>query len=142
MKRMSTATHGTVDYVASGLIALLPKMAGFSKRVTTILEASAGMAAAYSAMTNYERGLIKVLPMKAHLTLDALSGGMLLGAALMLQDEDAEERAALAAIGLFEIAAALTTQTHAPTEHRKQRGRVPSHSQKRSRANERVPQHA
>jgi len=113
---MSTATHGTVDYVASGLIALLPKMAGFSERVTTILEASAGMAAAYSAMTNYERGMIKVLPMKAHLTLDALSGGMLLGAALMLNDEDPAERAALAGIGLFEIAAALTTETQSPIE--------------------------
>src|SRR4051812_40481698 len=123
MKQMSTATHGTVDYVASGLIAALPKMAGFSKRVTTILEASAGMAAAYSAMTNYERGMIKVLPMKAHLTLDALSGGMLLGFALMLSDEEPTERAALAGVGLFEIAAAFTTETQSTTERSNGRSR-------------------
>jgi hypothetical protein len=94
MTRMSTATHGTIDYVVSGMIAAMPKLFGFSKKVTAILEGSAGMSAMYSAMTNYERGLIKVLPMKAHLTLDALSGGALLGAALMLKDEDPEARAA------------------------------------------------
>ena len=141
MTRMSTATHGTIDYVVSGMIAAMPKLFGFSKKVTAILEGSAGMSAMYSAMTNYERGLIKVLPMKAHLTLDALSGGALLGAALMLKDEDPEARAALAGIGLFEIAAALTTETHSTTEDRKQRRHIGGRSRK-SRAIRRVPRHA
>ena len=70
-------------------------------------------------MTNYERGLVKVLPMKAHLTLDAVSGGMLLGAAMFFDDEPDEVRAMLAGIGLFEIFAALSTQTKSTNEIRR-----------------------
>ena len=116
MQRMSTTTHGIVDYVVSGVVALLPKMMNTSPKVTMLMEASAGTSAAYSAMTNYELGLVKVLPMKAHLALDAISGGMMLGAAMMFDDEEPEVRATLAGIGLFEIAAALTTQTRSSTE--------------------------
>ena len=68
-------------------------------------------ATGYSLFTDYELGLVKALPMKAHLTLDALSGGALIGAALMLGDEDPEVRATLAGIGAWEIAAALLTRT-------------------------------
>jgi hypothetical protein len=46
-----------------------------------------------------------------HLTLDALSGGMLLGAAAILEGEDPRDRAVLAGVGLFEIVAALSTET-------------------------------
>jgi hypothetical protein len=123
MQRMSTFTHGIVDYVTSGVIALLPKMMNTSPKVTMLLEGSAGTAAAYSAMTNYELGLVKALPMKAHLALDAISGGMLLGAAMMFDDEDPEVRATLAGLGLFEIAAALTTQTRSGTERARSNGR-------------------
>src|SRR4051794_19884338 len=77
MKRMSTSTHGLIDYATSAFIAALPKLAGFGPKVTAILEGSAATSGVYSAMTNYEKGLVHVLPMKAHLTLDALSGGML-----------------------------------------------------------------
>src|SRR5215218_2656064 len=119
MKRMSTATHGVIDYVVSGIIAMLPKMAGYSPKVTVLLEASAGTSVLYSAMTDYELGVVKLLPMKAHLTLDALSGGMLLGAAMIMDDEEPSVRRTLAGIGLFEIAAALTTRTRSTTEQRR-----------------------
>ena len=49
--------------------------------------------------------------MKAHLTLDALSGGALVGAAVLMDEEEPEVRATLAAIGAWEIAAALLTRT-------------------------------
>ena len=66
-------------------------------------------------MTRYEKGLVKALPMKAHLTMDALSGGMLIGAAVML-DEEPEVRGTLAAVGAWEIAAALMTETESPQD--------------------------
>ena len=96
---MSTATHGLIDYIVSGRVALLPRLGGYSRKVTMIMEGSAGAAAVYSGMTNYERGLVKLIPMKAHLTLDALSGGALIGAAMMLDDEPASVRATLVGIG-------------------------------------------
>jgi hypothetical protein len=71
--------------------------------------------------------------MKAHLAMDALSGGMLLGAAMMFNDEDTKTRATLAGIGLFEIIAALTTQTRSSTERARGRGRSRSNGRGRQR---------
>ena len=122
MKRMSTATHGIVDYVVGGALMMVPPMLNMSSKSKAILSASGAVAGAYSAMTDYERGMVRVLPMKAHLTLDALSGGMLLGSALLLDDEEPAVRTAMACVGLFEIAASLLTETQ-PRDRRRSGGR-------------------
>ena len=49
--------------------------------------------------------------MKAHLSMDAVSGATLIAAALLLDEEDPEVRGTLAAIGAWEITAALLTRT-------------------------------
>ena len=116
MQKMPTHVHGVVDYVVGATLALLPRALGWRGAPARLLEGAGAGAIAYSMMTDYELGVARVLPMKAHLALDALSGGMLIGAAAMLDDEDDDVRATLAGIGLFEIAAALTTQTTSPTE--------------------------
>jgi hypothetical protein len=116
MNRMPTHVHGVVDYVVGAALTVLPRALGWSGAPARLLEGAGVGAIAYSMMTNYELGVVRALPMKAHLALDALSGGMLIGAAAMLSDEDDDVRAILAGIGLFEIAAALTTQTTSSTE--------------------------
>ena len=116
MKRMSTRTHGLLDYVTGAALMTLPTVMCMGRTAASLLRGAGGAATVYSAMTNYERGLVKFLPMKAHLTLDALSGGMLLGAALMLDDEEPEVRSTLAGIGLFELAAALLTEARPTPE--------------------------
>jgi hypothetical protein len=116
MWKMSTKVHGVVDYAVGAALMALPRSIGLNRRVGALLESSGAAAAMYSAVTNYELGLVRALPMKAHLTLDALSGGMLLGAAAVLEDEDRDDRALLAAIGAFEIAAALMTESTSTTE--------------------------
>ena len=55
----------------------LPRALGWGDRVTRMLTATAAGTVAYSLMTKYEWGLVKVLPMRAHLLLDALSGATL-----------------------------------------------------------------
>ena len=123
MKRMSTATHGIVDYIVGGALMIVPPMLNMSTRSKAILSTSGAVSGAYSAMTDYERGLVRALPMKGHLTLDALSGGMLLGSALLLDDEEPAVRAAMAGIGLFEIAASLLTETKPSDEKARQQQR-------------------
>ena len=110
-KPISTKVHGVLDYMTASFLHTLPRVMGWSRPVTTLLDAAGASATAYSLMTDYELGAIKALPMKAHLTLDALSGGTLIGAALIMDDEDDEVRATLAAIGAWEIAAALMTRS-------------------------------
>jgi hypothetical protein len=115
MQKMPTHVHGVVDYVVGATLTILPRALGWRGAPARLLESAGLGAIAYSAMTNYELGVVKMLPMKAHLALDALSGGMLIGAAVMLDDEDEDVRVTLAGIGLFEITAALTTQTTSTT---------------------------
>ena len=110
-KPISTRAHGVLDYMTAAFLHTLPRVMGWSRDVTRLLDAAGTGATGYSLVTNYEMGVVKALPMKAHLALDALSGGALIGAALVMDDEDPEVRATLAGIGVWEIAAALLTRT-------------------------------
>jgi hypothetical protein len=110
-KPISTKVHGVLDYMTAAFLHTLPRVMGWSDNVTHVLDAAGAGATGYSLMTDYELGAVKALPMKAHLTLDALSGGALIGAALVMDDEDPEVRTTLAGIGVWEITAALLTRT-------------------------------
>jgi hypothetical protein len=129
---MSTATHGIVDYIVGGALMALPPFFSMKTKTKAILESSGALAGAYSMMTDYERGMVKVIPMKGHLALDALSGGMLLGSAMMLDDESPEARTALACVGAFEIAAALLTETKTSKQKRENQQRHQQREQWRS----------
>ena len=111
MKLFSTRTHGVLDYSSVVLLSVLPRRTGWSRRVTHLLTVSALATFGYSVMTRYELGLIKVIPMPAHLTLDRTSGIALCLAAAALTDEPNLVRLALLGLGLFEITASLTTET-------------------------------
>src|SRR5215218_10108239 len=110
-KPIPTKVHGVLDYMTAAFLHTRPRAMGWSRTVTGLLDAAGAAATGYSLMTRYELGLVKVLPMKAHLSMDAVSGATLIGAALVLDEEDAEVRGTLAAIGAWEIAAALLTRT-------------------------------
>jgi len=113
-KPISTRMHGVLDYMTAGFLFALPRAMGWSKTVTRLMDMAGMSATAYSLMTRYELGLVRVLPMKAHLAMDAMSGAAFFGASAMLDDEDPEVRACLASIGVWEIAAALMTRSESP----------------------------
>ena len=116
MYRISSKTHGLLDYVVGGAIAALPYVVKCNDSTKRVLHAAGWGAAAYSIFTDYERGLVKALPMQAHLTLDALSGAGLITAAVLLDDETPQNRALLAGIGAFEIAVTAMSSTEAYTD--------------------------
>jgi len=107
---MSTKTHGVLDLLTAGTLVALPRMLGWGERVTNTLTGVALGSLGYSLLTNYEFGLIRVLPMRAHLALDAGSGAALCASPMMFPEEDRSTHAALIALGLFEIGAGLMTQ--------------------------------
>ena len=110
-KPISTRVHGVLDYMTAAFLHTLPRVMGWSPRATALLDTAGVAATAYSVMTRYELGLVRVLPMKTHLTLDAISGAGLIGAALLMEDEDPDVRATIAAIGLWEVGASLLTES-------------------------------
>jgi hypothetical protein len=111
MKLLSTRTHGVLDLLTAGTMAALPRIMGYGDRVTRTMTNMAAGALGYSLLTRYEFGVLKVLPMPVHLTLDAASGAILCAAPWLFPDEDDETKATLVGLGLFELAAAALTET-------------------------------
>jgi hypothetical protein len=118
-KPISTRTHGAIDYVFSGTLIALPLILGWSGRARG-LSLGAGFATlATSLMTNYEFGAVRLLPMKAHLSIDAAEASALLSAPRMFGGE--ENRTAgrvLAVMGAVASAVGALTKTRSKTELR------------------------
>jgi hypothetical protein len=112
MQVISTRTHGVLDYLTVGFALAFPRVLGCSQKFTNAVTAIALGKLAYAMMTRHELGLVKMIPMKTHLALDAV-GGATLAALPFLMDEDEDPAAVGCAVGmgLFDIAAAPITQT-------------------------------
>lgn len=114
MRFVSTKIHGVLDYAAVPALLALPRLLGWSPRLTRLLTGSAVGLLGYSLLTRYELGVKRILPMPAHLALDAASGGLLCAAPLLLDELEPATAATLVGLGAFEIGASLTTKTVAP----------------------------
>src|SRR5581483_4624506 len=65
MKPISTRTHGIIDYAFAGALIALPFLLRWDRRAAR-LSLGAGLATlGVSMMTNYECGLVRLLPMRA-----------------------------------------------------------------------------
>jgi hypothetical protein len=131
MKPISTKTHGIIDYTTGATMSALPFMMECSPATRALLESNAAAAGVYSMLTDYELGLLKLLPMQAHLVIDAIAGAGLLGAAAVMTSERPQVRAVLAGLGLFGIATAFLTESE-PQQSRS-RGRSGNGSGSNSR---------
>ena len=66
--------HGMTDYtVGATLLSVFPRLAGIEgTRSARQIRTAAAIHAGYSTITDYPLGIVKLLPYKAHLALDAL----------------------------------------------------------------------
>lgn len=76
MKFISRKTHAVLDYLVGVVLIAAPWLLGFSdNNAATWSAVGVGLVTlVMSAMTDYEGGMIKMLPMSAHLTMDLLAG--------------------------------------------------------------------
>lgn len=76
MQIISRRTHGVLDYVVGLVLILSPRLFGFEAgSPEAAVPVFLGWAAiVYSILTRYELGLLRVIPFRAHLTLDMMSG--------------------------------------------------------------------
>ena len=67
--------HGVVDYQAGALLTtVLPKLAGIEgTRAARQIRTAGAFHAGYSTVTDYPLGIVKLLPYKAHLAIDAVA---------------------------------------------------------------------
>ena len=79
LRIIPTSFHGPLDYLASGVNLAFPALLKLDDSPTAALiprlDGIAG--AGYSLITDYELGLLKVLPMSTHLMFDAAKGALL-----------------------------------------------------------------
>ena len=118
-KPITPFVHGIIDYMTAATFASLPRSMGWSRKVTTLFDAAGCLSLVYSLVTKYPLGVVKLMPMKTHLKIDALQGGTLLASSLLMDDEDDDARAAMAGLGVFCLGASMLTQTHDETRLRR-----------------------
>jgi len=71
---VDSTLHGVTDYMAGTLLmTAFPKLAGIEgTRSAGQVRLAGAIHASYSTVTDYPLGIVKVLPYKAHLAIDAL----------------------------------------------------------------------
>jgi len=76
MKIIDRKTHGYLDYLVGVILVISPWFFGFyeggSESWVVILLGAGTLV--YSLITDYELGLIGIIPMKSHLRIDLISG--------------------------------------------------------------------
>src|SRR5689334_22068745 len=79
MPLISTRVHGTMDYPMCVMLMAAPNLLGFDddEAVSWVPRAVGAMTAATSAMTDYEMGAVRVIPMRMHLSSDLAAGALL-----------------------------------------------------------------
>ncbi|WP_043830621.1 SPW repeat domain-containing protein [Muricoccus aerilatus] len=112
MRFVSTRTHGMIDYVAGIVIAASPWIFGFADGGSAqwIAVVVGLVLLASSLMTDYELGVVRVIPMPVHLGLD-LVAGLLLAVSPWLFGFSGYVWLPHLILGAFEIMASLITRT-------------------------------
>ena len=112
MRFIPTRIHGMLDYAVGALLIVAPWLLGFAAGgAETWVPVILGLGAiGYSLFTDYELGLVRRIPMRTHLGLDAGSGVFLAASPWLFGFADLVYLPHLI-LGLVEIVAALTTRT-------------------------------
>jgi hypothetical protein len=110
MALISTKIHGVLDY-AGGLGSLAAPKLLADRRAAAMLGVSGAGTLTASALTDYELGVRRRIPMRVHLLIDAATGSMLLGGAVALRRRGAGllDCLPLVMVGLAEVAGAALT---------------------------------
>ena len=119
MALISTRTHAVGDYAGGVLMLAAAKLPFVRDRRASALLRAAGLGTLVAgALTDYELGLWRKLPMRTHLRLDGAAGALMTGSAALLRGAGAGPGSWVphAAVGLGQLAgAALTDRT--PSGH-------------------------
>jgi type IV secretory pathway VirB6-like protein len=116
MKVISTKTHGYLDYIMGVLLIAAPWIFDFADGgpatwVPVVLGISTII---YSLLTNYELGMARVISMRTHLILDAISGVLLAVSPWLFGFADVVWQPHLI-LGILELGAVLMTRTEPGT---------------------------
>ena len=112
MRFISTRTHGVLDYVVGALLIVVPYILGFADGTAAqwVPQALGLVAIGGALMTDYELGVMRVIPMPVHLMIDIGSGALLALSPWLFGFADKVFWPHLL-VGIMEIGAGLMTRT-------------------------------
>jgi len=112
MKFISTKVHGVLDYLVGSLLIAIPWLFGFASygQETWVLVIAGTSIIIYSFLTQYEAGLMKVLPITAHLIFDFILGTLIIASPWLLEF-DAQVYLPHVVTGSLLVLAAIFTRT-------------------------------
>ena len=121
MRFVPTKAHAAVDHVVAPALLAAPELFGLKsgKRDSLPVRMTGIAQAVYANLTDYELAAKRLLPVKAHLAMDAVSGALLGAAPWVLGSAKRGKRHWLphAVVGAMEIGLALTTKTEPGDRH-------------------------
>jgi len=82
--------------------------------MTRLHDGLAAGVAGQAMLTKYPLGLYKAIPLRQHLMADKITGGLLLTAAALMDEEPCEARSSLAGTGLLFLVAGFCTKLQGP----------------------------
>lgn len=109
MRMLSTSIHGIADYAVGLVVLLLPYFHDMHGTPETILLLLGGSALIYSLLTDYEFGLLRIIPFRSHLGLDMLFAALMI-AASMLVSFPHSSRLVVASLGVLAILVVVLTK--------------------------------
>lgn len=114
---ISTRTHGMIDYTWATMAAAVPEMIADATATKRLVRGASAAATANSMCTNYEAGVVKVMPMKAHLAMDFVMCSALLLAPLYLPRAERRYAVIPMLLGAAGLITAMMTETESPDEY-------------------------
>ncbi|HLL60460.1 MAG TPA: SPW repeat protein [Candidatus Nitrosocosmicus sp.] len=121
MKMIPTKVHGILDYATGIALLLAPNLFGFADvggAAVAIPRILGIMILVQSLMTNYELGVMKMIPMSMHLMVDYVASLFLVASPWLFgfADEPANVWMPHVIVGLVYFVTSLMTQTKSSTE--------------------------
>lgn len=120
MRFIPHAVHGIFDYLAGLLLLASPWLFGYvhEQPVSTDMAMIFGGALMlYTALTNFEVGIVRLLPFPVHLVLDVVMGAALLGSPILFST-GGTPAVVFVVFGILELAvAAMTRGSHSSPGH-------------------------
>jgi general stress protein CsbA len=112
MRFIPTRTHGVLDYLTGALLIVAPYIFGFADGTAAqwIPQILGAALIGASLLTDYELGVVRVIPMPVHLFLDVAAGALLAASPWLFGFADRVYWPHLI-LGVLEIGAGLMTQT-------------------------------
>ncbi len=113
---ISTKAHGTIDYAWATAACTLPRLIEDAPATARLVRNAGAVAGLTAMMTNYEAGVVRVMPMRGHLALDFIMCTALLMSPLYLPRLERRRAAMPVILGVIGLVTGLLTETESPLE--------------------------